>query len=893
MEVELWHIIHVLPIVKPTQFEYLCKIMYDFTDKTMKTSKLLLLISMLLFALPAMSQTAEEIATVRSVAKKMGYSEKDINAVLGGKEGIPSTNLTSQTAEIVPDESLEPQVMVLPTAAQKSSDENASANLDYNPDAIYGHNYFISAGVGTVTSYNAPAPASYILGPGDEVIVDVWGATVSHVVATIQNDGSIQMPDLGPLYLAGMNIEKAEASLKSQLARIYSGLSEDRGDTFARLSIGKMKGIVVNVSGEVTTPGAYTVPSLASLPSTIYSAGGVSETGSVRNITLYRRGKAVAHFDLYEYLFKGQLDENIRLQDGDVVNVEPYKNVARIDGAVMRSMRYEFKDGETVADLIYFAGGFSTEAQKNGVHISRRGIDANKDFDLDEREFKSFNLYDGDVVSVRSYKSFDENSVTLIGPVKFPGNYAKSTDIYDVASLIKAAGGLIEGAFTGYGQINRLDANRQPTYLTFNLEEILNGKTKVDLCREDRVVIYSHDDFVSNQSVRISGAIENPGLYSFHSDMNVRELIDLAGGLSDDAYLARGVVSHYSSNGQPATTPFNVVEAENVILNRNDAVHIYSIEDLKKESTVSIYGEVNAPGVFVYRESMTIKDIVDLAMGFTDGVDMTNVQLVSRGGRTRGTIEILDLESYPELINRVLKPYDAISFRRLTYFRDMASITVSGEVFSPGDYVVDKAEVRISDVMARTGGFTDEAYPHGARIVRVLNEEEIERERRAVMIANQSLDEKTQINVATLLDRYTIGIDIEEAIKHPGSNADVILRDGDIIEVPQMNNTVKITGGVLYPNTVVYNKSMSWRDYVNQAGGFKKAARKSKTYAIYMNGKVAAGSKIYSEPGMEIIVPERSDSERTKLSPVEIASLASSATSITALIGSILTAILK
>jgi len=853
-----------------------------------KKISLIAVCAMTFASVGAVAQTQEEMATARKVAKQLGYSDRDIDQVLGSEAITTTSTLAPQEAVIIPTAAPEAQKIVLPAAITP-----AALAASAGSDAIYGHDYFISAGVGTVTSYNAPAPSSYVLGPGDEVIVDIWGATVSHVASTIQNDGSILMADLGPVYLAGMTLEKAEKSLKSQLSRIYAGLSEDRGDTFASLSIGKMKGIIVNVSGEVATPGAYNIPSLASLPSAIYSAGGISGTGSVRDIALFRKGKKVASFDLYEFLFDGQLDQNLRLQDGDVIKVEPYKNVAKINGNVMRSMRYEFKEGETIADLIRFAGGFTTGAQKSGVHISRRDIVANKDFDLDANQFSKFQLLDGDVVSVRGYNSFNENSVMLIGPVKFPGTYARSNDIYDVATLIKAAGGLVEGAFTGYGQINRLDQNRQATYLTFNLSDVLSGKTKVLLQREDRVVIYSHDDFITSQTVKITGAVVNPGQYSFSTGMSAADLIGAAGGLRADAYLARGIITHDSQSGQLVTAPFNVNESSAVILVRSDAVHIYSINEMKMEATVSILGEVNAPGSFVFRSGMTIKDLVDLAMGFTDGVDMTNVQLTTRGGRSRGTVETLNLESNPELINKALQPYDAVSFRRLTYFREMINVQVNGEVISPGNYVVDKAEVRISDVMARTGGFTDEAYPHGAKLIRVLSQEERDRQLQAVMIANQNLDKKLTINTATLADRFPIGIDIEEAIKNPGSTADVILRAGDIIEVPQMNNTVKITGGVLYPNTVAYDAKYSWRDYISQAGGFKKAARKGKTFAIYMNGKVADKAKIYVEPGMEIVVPEKTETEQQKLSPVEIASIASSTTSIATLIGTLITAIIK
>lgn len=851
----------------------------------MKTLKQILIAAALIISYQAGAQSAADIETARSVAKMYGYSDSEIDAVLGHDiVGTTASEPTANTVNVTETNIQSPVVTELRPIKAAPAQGRGS-------DAIYGHDYFISSGLGQITSYNAPAPASYVLGPGDEVIVDIWGATVSHVVATIQMDGSISLSDLGPVYLAGMNLKSAEASLKSQLSRIYSGLADGAQDTFLRLSVGKMKGVVINISGEVVTPGAYTLPSLASIPSAIYTAGGVSETGSVRNITLYRRGKKQATFDLYQFLLGGKVDENLRLQDGDVLYVEPYNSIASINGSVMRPMRYEFKAGETVSDLIKFAGGFSTRAQRSNVHISRQGIKSNKDFDLESAQFASFKLEDGDAISVRSFRSDNENSVNITGPVKFPGTYAIGDKIRDVASLISAAGGLVEGAYTGYGQINRLDPDRQPTFLTFDLSKVLSGETRIALQREDNVVVYNHNDFVANQSVSISGAVTTPGVYSFRTGMTIAELINQAGGLRQDAYLARAIVSHLSKEGQPVTAPFNVSDvlsgATDMVLMRDDNVHIYGIGELKSIQRVSILGEVNAPGSYVFREGMTLRSLIDLAMGYTDGVDLTNVQISSRGGRERGTVVTINLETNPEQLDRLLLPSDIVSFRRLTYYREQISVNVNGEVISPGNYVVDKAEVRISDVMSRTGGFTEEAYPHGAKLIRVLTQEEIERQRLAVEIAAHDLDKNSVIDLSALADRYVIGIDLEEAIAHPGSYADVVLRSGDIIEVPQINNTVKISGGILYPNTVAYDKSLSWRGYVKQAGGFTKTARRGKTFAIYMNGKVARGGGIHEEPGMEIVVPEKTEKEKKELNIAEIAALTSSTTSLATLIAAL------
>lgn len=882
----------------------------------MKIRKLLSIALGLAVAVCAGAQSASEIAAAKAMAKQYGYSENDINSMMNGRNGGNQTGNQNgnQQSQVQSYPQLNAGKVTKQTGPRSASltgifdpTTGEMAELMIGPDGlpiepeetkkfdendIYGQDYFKSRGLGVIPSYNAPAPASYILGPGDEVTIDIWGSTVSHVVATIENDGSINLPDLGPAYLAGMSLQSAENSLKAQLARVYSGLGDDSGETYLKISVGKIKGVVVNVSGEVETPGAYTIPSLSTISSAIFMAGGLREKGSVRNIALYRRGKKVAVFDLYDFIFNGKYDERLRLQDGDVIMVPAYTNVVSAKGAVMRPQRYEMKDGENVLDLIGYAQGFSTDAQRTGVNVMRKGVDGGRAFDIAEAAFTTFILKDGDIVSVREYVNQYQNRVEIIGPVKYPGSYAIGDGINDLASLVKAAGGLIEGAYTGRGQISRQDKNRQPEFLAFDLTQVLEGGRKIELHREDVVTIYSFEDMNVDRFVTIGGAVEKPGVYSYRDSLTVGRLINDAGGLTLDAYIASGQITREGSDGHPVIFPFDVQKASRDTLKfeiiPGDAVRIYSIKELRKNTTITINGEVNAPGEYVYRDGMTLVELVELAHGCTRGVDLSNVEIAGRGGRERGSVRTINLEENTDFWREELMPYDVVSFRRLTYFRPQTAVTVDGEVMAPGTYVIDKAQVRLSDVMARVGGFTDDSYPHGAKLVRVLTEEEQERQKLALEIAASKIGSKLKVDSLVLEDRYNIGIDLERAMANPGSVADVILRAGDIIEVPQMNNTVKISGGVLFPNTVAFNDKEDWTYYISQAGGYTRQARAGKTYAVYMNGQVAKRGKIKAEPGMEIIVPERSESENTRLSAAEIASLASSATSVAALVTSII-----
>lgn len=869
----------------------------------LKTISAIIVGTMVTFA--AGAQSAAEIAAAKSMARNYGYSDAEIDNLINhrglgatgnaGRSTSSAERTAEQPAALVAAPTYEPAVETV-IAPVVTPDVDAPVEKVVAPyhtsifsddDEIFGHSYFASKSLGVIPTYNAPAPASYILGPGDEVVIDIWGATVSNVVTTIEIDGSIIMQDLGPVYISGMNLSDAQTYLKEQLSRIYSGL-HDGGDTFLRLAINKIKGVSVSVSGEVEVPGVYTIPSLSSISSALFMAGGVRGNASVRNISIYRRGVKVSVFDLYSLIFEGKVNENLRLQDGDVIYVPSYSSVVSVRGSVVQPMKYEIREGETVEDVLDFAQGFTSYARKDAVNVSRRGPFGGSSTDVSKDQFKTFKLQDGDVVSINVYSAPNINRVTIQGPVRFPGAYAIGGSINDVASLVKAAGGLIEGAFTGRGQINRLDDELKPSFVTFNLEDIMNGKVVVNLKREDVVNLFASRDFFEMFNVSIAGHVNNPGSFTYKEGMTVLDLILMAKGVREDVFLERGHVRRLSPEGFHELVTFNLKDVLNatvsIPLMRNDEVQIYSRAEFLESAFVVVSGQVNNPGKMVYHRGMTLKDAIIMSGGFTNGADLRNIEVARRGGRERGTVNTYDFENDQETAaNVIITPYDIISVRKLTYYNSQTTIRVEGEVISPGHYTIAKSEIRLSDVMRRAGGFTEEAYPHGARLTRVLTEEEKERQAVAVMIASKNM-KKDSLAVDMLADRFFIGIDLEKALANPGSMEDILLRDGDIIEVPTMNNTVKVSGGVFYPNTVTFDPSMPWKDYIRRAGGFTKLARRSKTYAVYMNGDVSVGNKIRMEPGMELVVPERKESEDRRMSPAEIASLATSATSVATLV---------
>ena len=860
----------------------------------------------LLIVIPASAQSQAEIRAAKSMAKSYGYSETEIDQIMKNRNGSNGTTgnlqgVTTSTnaAPVTPQQNFPPDgradVMSFPPEDDEFELLNPEDSLTPKPIEIFGHKYFKSKGLALIPSYNAPAPASYVLSPGDEVVIDIWGASNTHVNTTIDNNGSIPVFDIGPVYVGGMTIAAAEQSLRAQLSSIYSGLDAgDSGDTHLRLTVGRIKGVTVSVAGEVVVPGAYTIPSLVTIPSAIFLAGGITETGSVRNISLYRGGQKVGRFDLYELICKGRFDQNLRLQENDIISVEPIGPVVTVTGEAVRPVRYEMREGETVSDLLLYSGGFTSDARRDQVNVARDNGTSSESFDVDESKFKTFKIQDRDFLNVRGKPVVLRNKVNISGPVLYPGDYAITSSLNDVAALIEAAGGLRDGAYTGRGQISRLDENRMPAFVSFDLDKVMSRKEKVALFREDSVKVFGYEDFIEDFSIAVDGGVIAPGKFEFKDGMTVADALILAGGVKDEAYMIRGQVHRYDKDGVPTLVPFNINNVlagqANVSLMRGDSIVVYSVRELREEARVRVVGEVQRKDTtFTFLEGMTLEDAIIIAGGFTNGADLTNIEISGRGGRTRGSVSVYDLESRPEALQAALKPYDLVSVRRLTYYKPQTAVTMSGEVVSPGTYSIDKSQVRLSDVLQRAGGVTEEAYIRGAKLTRVLTEEEKQRQELAVAIANQNLTGKDTIDVTTLQDRYFIGIELDKAVAYPGSQYDIVLRAGDIIEVPAYNATVKISGGVFYPNTVAYVEDMNWKDYVDQAGGFTKLARRSKAYAIYMNGKVMTAKKgMKVEPGCEIIVPEKKESEERKTSPAEIAAMASSATSIASLVISLI-----
>lgn len=648
---------------------------------------------------------------------------------------------------------------------------------------VFGRNIFNIDKLTFQPNLNMATPENYRLGPGDEVIVDVWGASQNTMRLEISPDGYVNITNLGPVYLNNMTIKDARQLLKQELGKIYADSANN-----IQVTLGNIRTIQVNVMGEVRAPGTYALSSLSTVFHALYASGGVSDIGSLRNVQVARGGKTIARLDVYEYIMKGQIQDDIRLQDGDVVIVPTYDELVKITGKVKRPMFYEMKNGESAATLLKCAGGFSSDAYKKSIRVLRKD---GKEFSVktvNDIDYSAFKLIDGDVVTVDSILNRFNNRLEVKGAVYHPGVFELSGSLNTVRQLVEKADGLLGDAFTGRAVLYRERENLTKEVLPVDIEGILKGTSPdIALQKNDILYIPSIHDLQDMGKVTISGEVNKPGSYTYADHMSLEDLVITAGGLKESASLVRVDVSR-------------------------------RIRDPKGTTEPDMIGQ-------------------NFSFGLKDGF-------------------VVDGEAGFEL-----QPYDQVFVRRSPSYNEQVSVTVDGEVLYRGEYTLSTKSERLSSLIQRAGGVSRYAYVRGAKLRRVANEEELCRMEDVVKMVRREIGETLATSLGLKVDStFTVGIDLEAALANPGGDADLVLREGDVLTVPEYNNTVKVNGAVMMPNTVSYAKGKSVKYYLNQAGGYSANAKKSQKFIIYMNGQVAevkGSGKKQIEAGCEIVVPNK------------------------------------
>lgn len=697
------------------------------------------------------------------------------------------------------------------TVQQGEADEAVSG---VGGKKVFGHDIFNNKLLSFEPNMNIATPQDYVLGPGDQLVIDVYGASQKSYQLTVSPEGTVTVPDYGPISVSGMTVAAANSRIRGSLGSRYSSSN-------LKVSVGQTRTILINVMGEVQKPGTYHLSAFASVFHALYAAGGIGELGTLRNVRVLRGGNLVTVVDIYEYILNGRLAGNIRLKDGDVIQVGPYDCLVNVSGNVKRPMYYEMRANESVATLLKYAGGFAGDAYRKSVRLTRKTGERYGVYNIDEFEQASFRVADGDAVQVDAMLERFENMVEVSGAVFRPGQYRLGEQITTVRGLIEQADGLTEDAFTARAVLHRMRADRSLEVIPVDVGGIMAGTVAdIPLANEDVLFIPTQTELINSRYVNINGEVLSPGQYQWAANMTIEDLVMKAGGLTDAASVAKVTVSR-------------------------------RLVDPKATKATSELAKTY---------SFALKDgfVIDGTPGF------------------------------------LLEPYDIVHVFRSPGFHTPRTITIEGEVNFAGSYTLEKKNQRLSDLVNMAGGVTADAYVEGARLVRRMDETERARLRMAMQTVRMSQDSEDSVAVEKVQqdELYTVGIHLDEALENPGSDADIVLREGDRLIIPEYEGTVKISGDVMYPNTVAFQDGKNYKWYVRQAGGFGERAKKRKTYIVYPNGTMAQvnhGAEI--TPGCEIIVPSKP--KREAMTTAQWMGIGSTAASIATMIATIIYMITK
>jgi protein involved in polysaccharide export with SLBB domain len=690
------------------------------------------------------------------------------------------------------------------TSVKYDTTNNKQKNglFDVLKPKIFGADLFRNANSSFQPNLRLATPANYVVGPDDQLNIDVFGNSVASWQVTVTPEGNINIPGAGVLNISGKTIEQATAAIKERLAANKYAIG--RG-TSVQVALGNIRSISVILAGQVERPGTYTLPSLATVFNALYEAGGPSDNGSFRQIEVIRNNRLYKTLDVYDFLTKGEQRGNIILQDQDIVRVPTYRVRVEMRGEVKIPALFEVLPGESLQNVLDFAGGFTSQAYTGLIKVSQIADQQRRLSDIPEADFKNYIPLQGDVYTVDTVLDRYENRVTINGAVFRPGEYELQKG-ETLTQLITKAAGLKEDAFMGTGSIIRLNPDNTTSAINFNLKD-LESKTAPDIAlqREDIINIASIFDLRDKYTITINGAVRRPGTFPYADSISVVGLIVEAGGFSQGGSPLRVEVARRITNGDKMSKDSKIADVfttdvdpdlrqQNLgfTLKPFDIVSVYSLPGYEKQRTITVEGEVQFPGPYtIQTKNEKISDIIKRAGGLSAFADPDGATL------KRNYLAILGVDKN----------------------------------------TADSAEIENERVDRITR--LQKTYRDTTDTSKTRNQ-------------NQQMHQRNN----------DIGINLREIMEHPGSNTDLIMEDGDILRIPKQQQVVRIDGEVLYPSAVVYSDGKSFNDYVSNAGGFSPTALRKSAFIIYPNGTVKGTRKFLFfnvrpkvKPGSEIVVP--------------------------------------
>ena len=688
---------------------------------------------------------------------------------------------------------------------------------------------------------NIPTPSDYKLGSGDEIFIDIYGQSESYYQAEINPDGNILLENVGPISVSGLTIRDAKARVSRKLASAYEGLTGAKPNTFLSLSVGQLRTIRVSIVGAVQIPGTYSMSSLSSVFNALYTAGGITEAGTLREIKVYRDSKLVTSVDVYDFIVNGNSKRNILLENDDVIIISPYTDRVTLRGAVKTPGRFELKEDESLKTLLEYSGGFSESAYSKSVKVNRIVDGERVIADVNSDQFELFVPRSGDIFEVGEVLDRYKNRVIVKGAVFRPGNFSLTSET-TVKGIIESGEGIRPDAFLDRAYIIRTTDDLNTESLSFNLGKVLSGEIRdIKLQKEDILNILSKNDLTAERYVEISGEVNNTGVFAFSEGMTLQDIVLVAGGFKESATgkrieITRRVTDETENNFdlseviiKDADLSFlNTLDADPIKLEPFDHVVIRRNPNFHLQEFASIEGQVVYPGQYAIKNhGERISDILNRAGGLNNYAFIEGATLIRR---TEFFEEETDIEQQID---------DLIQLQQ--------RLQLDPETLTESEYLlITRIEQNLSRLEDQNEN--NQSLSNFAK-----------RERLKEILEKNSLLGNTQFKQAE-----AIGIKLSQILLNPGSSADLLIEEGDVLIIPKKTETIRLRGKLLYPTTVRHEEGKSLKHYINSAGGFDNRAKRNGTYVVYANGEVARTKKFLwfkfypkAARGAEIIVPAR------------------------------------
>lgn len=669
---------------------------------------------------------------------------------------------------------------------------------------VFGSELFETEGLNFEGNISIPTPSNYVLGVNDELVVDVFGVSESTRKLKVNTEGFVRISNLGPVKVAGLTIEMATQKIREAMFKIYPAIKT--GQTNVSVSLGQIRSIQVTLVGEINKPGSFSLPSTATIMHAMYASGGPNEIGSYREIQLVRGGKIIVTFDLYDFLIKGNLSNNILLQDDDIIRIPTYSKRVAIKGAVKKPAIFDMKSTEDASLIMDYAGGMSDIAFKELIRIKRLGNQSREVLTLNSKDIKGYQLMSGDTLEVDSLAKRFLNRVMVTGAVYYPGEYGLST--FQSLKALMTHVQPKENAYFNRAILRRLNEDLSPVFIQFNLKDLLNGRTDVALIKDDSVHIFEKEQIKEKYFVTIEGEVNKPSYFTYAEGMRVQDLILMANGIRDGATLQRIEISRrlrQLSNGKD-TTVYSIIESLDIdpknfdissldiVLQPYDIVYIRRSPSYREQTNVMVEGEVMFPGKYTLQ-----------------GANERLSEVIERAGGLKKT-------SFAEGAMLIRKTFQGSTSSDSTIF-----------------------EIKYDLIKSKNKQVKLNASSNNAD---------------TAMISKETLELfSTQKRVA---------IDLLKALNNPNSLYDIIMEEGDILKIPRTQQTVQSFGEVNYPQQLAYEKGMQFIKLIKASGGFSSMASKKLSYVLEANGNVRSTSRFLFfnfypriNPGSEAYVPQK------------------------------------